>query len=57
MLVPGALLALVGVPFVMWRFWRCEHCGAVLPAVNTWTTPRQMHCLRCGEPFTLGASS
>jgi hypothetical protein len=55
MLVPGALL-IVAIPFLMWRFWRCERCGAVLPAVSTWTTPAQMHCLRCGQPFTLRAS-
>jgi hypothetical protein len=52
LLAPGALLVL-GAPFVVWRFWRCERCGALLPAVYAWTTRAQMHCLKCGEAFTL----
>ena len=52
LLLPPVLLILYA-PWLIWRDWRCAVCGAHLPAINTWTTRAQWHCLRCRTPFDL----
>ena len=51
LLIPVAMV--LASPIVIFRYWRCASCGALLPGINQWSTRAQWHCLKCKAPFDL----